>query len=272
MALLGNIPYYTLENGVEKEWNALNIYSSPSTTTGLAFAKPRTANPRIKKEYGVCPYIDNLASIVRVAINRVHSNFLPLFGRRAMDSIVQEIVCESTHFEQENFFNAMFFNAMKYLSFPVQGVYYSKPSINYDGKPIPAGAHIRIANNTADLNQTLLHEYGHGMHWQSCAYNLASFSYTEYDDCMGEVMAIALVGKYFKPTYDKEPHKTANELLAALMNINKIKALPFHKRWEFLLQFANYGALQNSIYNLQKEREYEKLAEIINKDHSFFRG
>jgi len=182
MKRIGEINYSTLEDDLEKHWPNVHIYRDDDNPYDFTFLW--VPDKKLRGEG-----IPGLPLIMKDVVERLYKCFLPVFEDRDLFRvIVEEIICERTFFEHKDLFQ------LKHEpDSGDKGMYYPYP-LPLDDKTIKPGSHVKIFKNIHDIDETLLHEYGHEMHYQSCKFGKASF-YKRYDDVMNEVMAIALEGR-----------------------------------------------------------------------------
>lgn len=95
MELVGSIPYTTLEEGVETEWDALFVYKVGDS---FYFRNSCHLPPEIKEE------LPDLASCMQKVVHYFYQAYFPLFEKEYFELLTTEIVCQRTFFERSDAF------------------------------------------------------------------------------------------------------------------------------------------------------------------------
>lgn len=230
--MLGIIPYTTLEDRVEKEWDALFIYTSKEQ---FYFKNNTNLSTEIKEE------LPDLAFCMQKNVQLLSSLYAPLFKEDEFKELIKKIICQRTFFERSDAF------IKKNHCYNTEGIFYEKPYSHFP--KIKPGSHIRINQlnpigpsvltkpSESDLNATIFHEYGHEMHYQTCKAESSWFQYEEYDTWTSEVLATHTERRIEKDKHSYGYRCYVN-LIKKLEKIPEFAVMPFHQQWKKLLEFT----------------------------------
>ncbi len=239
MQEIGTISYFTLEQGVETEWEALQVYQN-KRERDFYFRNNNQLPPEIKRE------LPNLASCMRQNVKQFYRWYAPLFeDQDRFDEMVTEIVCARTFFERSDVFN----KKHPRHKYAVGLFYHQSHSAPFGLKIIEVGSHLKIKkaplnikeglsgfvnrSSVLEMKTNLCHEYAHEMHYQSSRAKITS-DYDDYDKCMKEVIALNTERKIKK---EEHHYPYYVRLVKRLEQISGYSELPFHEQWNYLLQF-----------------------------------
>ncbi|HLD39699.1 MAG TPA: hypothetical protein VJB13_01005 [Candidatus Nanoarchaeia archaeon] len=252
MQEVGLLSYLTLEEGVEKEWEALYVYQN-RRSRNLHFRENNALPKNIKQE------LPDLASCMEWSFAQLHYWYAPLFDdRKEFSELVQKIICSRTFFERSDAFKKKHPSYKKAV-----GLFYRQPVPHGSEahKIVQAGSYLKIEkrswrkvkglptftkkSSSPEIKINLWHEYAHELHYQSFLAGMANH-YHQYDRCIGEVIAVN-AEKKIKRNIDYEGREYQNyvRLVERLELISEFSSLPFHQQWKQLLQFKTKEELKH---------------------------
>ncbi len=249
MEKIGYIPYLTLEEGLEREYNVLNVCWELNSSRGFIFRKPKGLDPELARRLGY------LGRDFGQVVEKLYQYYLPVFeDQDFFDDLVDKLLCRETFLESEDHFDTSR-HLDEFKTADYDGVYERYTQIKPDGRVIKPGAHVKIRKSSfLFFKVNLFHEYAHALHFKYCGQDTAAHPYLMYDPTVTEVLAISAERAFDKHSYLKEPHKTAEQLLRKLEKLPEYARLPFHQRWKFLLNFCSKVQLENYLQNLEYKR------------------
>ncbi len=252
MQEVGLISYLTLEEGIEKEWEALYIYKN-RRDRDLHFRENKDLPRNIKQE------LPNLVSCMQWNHAQLHYWYAPLFDdQKEFSELVQKIICNRTFFERSDAFRK------KHPTYKnSDGLFYRQPVLHgsQPHKIVNAGSYLKIEKKSwkkvnglptftkktslLEIKMNIWHEYAHELHYQSCLVGIAK-NYHQYKRCINEVTAINAEKKVKKNIkYDHREYQNYVLLVERLELIPEFASIPFHQQWKHLLQFKTREELKH---------------------------
>ncbi len=239
--IIGTLTYSMLDYQVP----VLYVHQDQRAGPGLAFERVLFIPKEIDAQ------LPNLPQIIDRAVRRVYENYHRLFGKQKLKDLLRQMACQSTFFQDADLFAEMHRPRAK-----ICGNYYHKTS-KVAGKEVQQGSYIRV-DEWSDIELLVMHEWGHELHHRLCERGIAPFDYEQYDEETREVQGIVAERLAGVEEYDEEPHLTANELVARILQQQIAlqqagKKIGHHEVVQFLLQYRDHRTLASNISIVEEQ-------------------